>query len=1079
MTRALCVGIAVLWAGLGGGPAALAAVTNAVPWWDAFESYPDGMAISGTNGWITVGISSATVTSAAGVTGLLTNYPTGGKSYPLPAAAHSNVLQIATPVRSDIGGRTGGVVKVDFMVLPLWMEVPPTGDTSMQCSFCISTNGLLTIWHHNTAVSSNEWRELTNSPVIGTNEWSRFTIVSDYSNGLFRVSVNEGDAISDAAGWVSATGGPGGAWYHMVQTNRVLSGFKADGDPAYLEDIVLTNRTLAWSGSGFYESTPNDGTVATNPAFTVTLAADTFNGTPGGDLVAAGLVVATHVPAGLTAVVTRVSATQVGVTLAGVAALHESANSIADLGLEFTDAAFGYGSAWDVAGYRRTALTVTFSNTPSLTWSTNAFGEAAANDGTIESGSPLLIDLAYGTFNGNIGEDLATNGAKLVVSGVPAGLTAEATLQSVTRVRVRLLGTATSHAAADSVSGAGLAFQDGAFNGVPASSVFHASTNVSITFADPGGLIYAATTFAEVAANNGAVSSTSVSLSNKTFNATNGENLVVSGKVTGANVPPGLTLAVVVSDNQHAAVSLNGNATSHAAANSIANLGIAFLDGAFNGGNAAAVSNRARSDLAVVFLDPPAIAAAGGTAFSEAPVNNGSIGNTLTLTLTGDTFVNAAYVANTHYTVTNVPGGLSFGLAYSDATHMVASLTGSASAHAASNTISNLRLTFLTPAFMTVAASNVTGHPVDFAVTFSNPPVLTYSGSTFREVSGGVIDNRAPVAIALAGETFAGTDGDDFVSAGRVVAANVPPGLTASLVRSSATQLSVTLTGRATAHSGTDSVHNMTFTFQSSAFAAVPANQVAGYQKSDLAVVFTNESAFFNVIPYEEPFESYANGTPIDGTNGWVALYDPYAAWVTNDAVAASNLSLYTRSHTAFPVDGAHTKVLRVKDYIQNAIHSETEPRVYVDFMAWPVPLQAPPESDTNVQCAFYVSTNSQLVIWHRNTSGGSPVNEWRALTNAGTLDTSRWFRLTILQDYSNRMFQVQLNEGLPIVDDTGWTEGGTSRTGSWFRMVQTNATLSGFRVSGVGDGFLDDLTVKTRLSDFFGVRSGSVFKLR
>ena len=1070
----VAVGIALA----GASSTAQAGITNAVPWWDAFESYTNGTLIDGTNGWSASIPGSAAVSTDATVTALLTNYPTGGKSYPL-ATTHSNVLQFSTEVRNAVNSGTGGVVKMDFMVLPTAMETPPTGDTNVQCSFCVSTNNRLTIWHYNVVSVTNEWRELANSPPVATNAWSRFTIVSDYSNGLFQVRVNEGNSITDSVGWLSSTGGLGGAWFHMVQTNRVLAGFKADGGSAYLDDVLLTNRTLTWSGGGFVESALQNGAIATNPAFTVTLGADTFTGATNADLVALGVATATNVPAGLTAVVTRVSATQAVVTLAGVAAQHESANTRSNLAIRFADAAFGFGSAWDVVGNARTNLTVTFYDTPRLTWSTNAFWEAAANDGSVDNTTPLLITLTNGTFNLTLGADFGADTSKVTFTNLPPGLTAEAILTNAAQVRVRFLNKATANAAANSLPNLGIAFQDGAFVTVPASSVFNGGTNVSVTFSDPGVLTYTTNVFRETAANNGAIGGTTLSLVNKTFSATNNEDLVASLKVTPVNVPGGLTLHVVATDSTHATLSFTGNATNHTAAYSIGNLGVTFNDTAFTGGNAAAAVNGARSDLQIQFADQPVLSAL-ATAFTEAPANNGSIGNALTVALTGDAFTSTGFTAGVQYTVANVPNGLSLSLAPADATHLTATLTGTAASHAAVDSISNIQLAFLDPAFANVASSNVRGQPLTFSVAFSNQPSLTWSGSTFHELAAGVIDNRLPITITVSGETFAGADGQNFVAAGWLTVVNLPAGLTAVATRNSATQLTLTLAGRAANNAVGDSVANVQATFQPGAFTAAQADQVTNYRKTDLSVAFIDDLGFYNVLPYAEPFEAQANGSAIDNaTNGWSALYDPNAGVVTNDPTAQASESQYLATHAQFPISGNHAQTLFVQDYLQNAIHSETAKTVCVDFMAWPVPLQAAPESDTNVQCAFYISTNSQFVIWHNNRAGASPVNEWLTLTNAGTIDTSRWMRVTIAQDYTHNLFQVRVNESQPIAAACGWTDGGASRTGSWYYMVQTNGTLTGFRMSGVGAGYLDDLTVKTSLPVNLGWRYGIVFQMR
>ncbi|WP_216820039.1 hypothetical protein, partial [Zoogloea sp. LCSB751] len=116
-------------------------------------------------------------------------------------------------------------------------------------------------------------------------------------------------------------------------------------------------------------------------------------------------------------------------------------------------------------------------------------------------------------------------------------------------------------------------------------------------------------TFTEAVANDGAISNTvTITLTNDTFTGTNGAAL--SG-VAVTNVPAGLTATVTRVDATHATLALTGSATAHANANDIGNLTVTFGDAAFTGGNAAAVTNAVKNNLAVDFADPAPIPALG------------------------------------------------------------------------------------------------------------------------------------------------------------------------------------------------------------------------------------------------------------------------------------------------------------------------------------------------------------------------------------------------------------------------------------------------------------------------------------
>lgn len=817
-------------------------ITNTVPWSESFESFTNGMAIGGTHGW-TADPAAAVIKRDATVTDLLTNYPSAGRDYPLPQATHAAVLQVSALVSNDTRSVTNGVVSVDFMAMPEWMTVMPVGDPAAKFGFCVSTNGKVVVWYRDTVVlpATNRWLELSRSPIIPSNEWSRFTVLQDFSNHVFQIRVNEAAALTDASGWTCAGGVPDGPWFQMVQTNPALTRLVAAGACSYLDDVVVTRRSLSWSRANF--------------------------------------------------------------------------------------------------------------------------SEGAAHDGTVDTASPPLITLSWDTFTGSVGDDLVAQ-HKLVVAGVPSNLTAMAVLTSTTQVEVSFSGQASLHAAIDSTD-LTFQFQDSAFAMGRASDVDGSVTNGFLTFLDTPVLSYGSTVFTESPGNQGMLQGTSLSLVHGTFAATNGEDLVASGKVTVSNLPSGLTMRIICAASaQEAVVSFTGQATAHAVTNSLSDLRVAFLDAAFVGGYASAVVNATVGTLQIQFIDARSI---------------------------------------------------------------------------------------------------------------------QLSGLVFTEQSAGVIDNRHPITITLSGDTFTGADGSDFVAAGKVTLTGpVPAGLTAQVTRDSATRLSIRLLGAAVANEPADSVDSLILTLLDGAFAAGEASLVENHETSGVGIDFISDSGFFNVVPYVEPFESYPTGTLLSGTNGWTAVNRQDACVVTNDPLVASNLLRYVATHQDFPVSGTHTQLLFVQDAVKTELHSEAAGRVVLDFMALPVPLQTAEDGDTNRQLAFYISTNGHVVIWHRDMTGGLPVNRWLTLSDAGPVSTSEWVRFTVTQDYTTHMFQIQVNEGAPITSVSGWSqpEGG-STPGPWFHMVQTNGAMTAFGLSGFGDGFLDDVTVRFSVPDSFGPGRGCVFTYR
>jgi hypothetical protein len=115
-------------------------------------------------------------------------------------------------------------------------------------------------------------------------------------------------------------------------------------------------------------------------------------------------------------------------------------------------------------------------------------------------------------------------------------------------------------------------------------------------------IAYSATTFAESSANNGGIDTVlTLTLSDDTFVA----DVVSAGRIVASQVPAGLTPVFTRVSNTVVTVRLAGEATSHANANDISNLGVSFQNGAFTRTAAASgVLNYSRSDLGVDFVDP-------------------------------------------------------------------------------------------------------------------------------------------------------------------------------------------------------------------------------------------------------------------------------------------------------------------------------------------------------------------------------------------------------------------------------------------------------------------------------------------
>ena len=299
------------------------------------------------------------------------------------------------------------------------------------------------------------------------------------------------------------------------------------------------------------------------------------------------------------------------------------------------------------------------------------------------------------------------------------------------------------------------------------------------------------------------------------------------------------------SDETVATLTLTGNADDHQDADDVADITFTFNDTAFNNTPTANVTGQGSSGLGVDFDDYLEIAWAGD--FTESTANDGSVTGTRTATLSGDTYTAAVtdgnpFTESTHYTVANVPAGMTAVLTKTSSTLATLTLTGNATSHADANDVANLTVTFLDGVFTTTpTASNVTNYTdATGQVDFADQPSIAYDASTFTEAVANDGSISTTVNITLTGDTFATVGaltggGTDFT------ANNVPAGLTAAITTTSTTAGTLTLTGNATSHDDVDDIANLEIIWADAAFTNVAAANITNSTKSDFVVDFADQ----------------------------------------------------------------------------------------------------------------------------------------------------------------------------------------------------------------------------------------------
>ncbi|MFH2143120.1 MAG: T9SS type A sorting domain-containing protein [Bacteroidota bacterium] len=225
-------------------------------------------------------------------------------------------------------------------------------------------------------------------------------------------------------------------------------------------------------------------------------------------------------------------------------------------------------------------------------------------------------------------------------------------------------------------------------------------------------LVWSNLTFTESLANNGSIgNSISLELNSHTFSLIG--TLTQSVHYNASNIPAGLTVQIDVITDTTAVIQLTGVAVSHLDIDDISNLTISFLNSAYAGIPANLIIDNSKNNIVVDFFDsaPSTIIWNSGT-FSESVINDGSIDNNLILSLYSETFIVSSgfLTESTHYSVLNIPAGLTVEIEVINDTSATISLTGNAVNHENVDDVANLEIAFLDDAFSGGLASSVVNY---------------------------------------------------------------------------------------------------------------------------------------------------------------------------------------------------------------------------------------------------------------------------------------------------------------------------------------------------------------------------------
>ena len=671
-----------------------------------------------------------------------------------------------------------------------------------------------------------------------------------------------------------------------------------------------------------------------------------------------------------------------------------------------------------------------------LTWSSLEFTESILNDGSISN----TIDL---TLEGDTFASVNDTISSLLTNNVPSGLSVLVLKTDSNHAVISLVGNAVNDSAIYNVFDMVISFLDTTFTNNDASNVMASTkSNLIVSFIDqapPKILTWSDSVFVESNLNDGSISNTiNVSLENETFFAAD----TITGYTT-EHLPLGLSVLIVKTDDSNATISLTGQATSNMSADDISNLTITFLDTAFTGNSAMAVENYVDSTLAVQFMDvaPPKILTFSDSVFFESNLNDGSISNTINISLENEMFL--AVDTITGYTTSNVPQGLSVLIVKTDSVNATISLIGQAVNNMLADNVSNLSINFLDTAFVGNSAIDVQNYSdTTLSISFMDEAparVITWSDTVFTESLYNNGEISTIIELSLENETFTQTSGNlGFM------AVNLPLGLELSVVATSDTTAQISILNSAVSHLNSDDIDSLEITFVDSIFTGGLASEVVNYSKTNLVIDFNDPEIMRNIviteISYNPPesgidsleFVEIFNNDTIDinlagySFSGFNFVFDSviiapaeYIVVATNDTAMLNvfGINVYQWTNGGLSNGGETIKLLNISQEIVDEVS-------FSDNSPWPQEANGhgtslvlcDPNSDNNDGSNWHASTTPQAAVAGLFASPGASDLVCEPFTDIEIISPEESNTACGLTDVEEVSYSI-LNTGNTVID--------------------------------------------------------------
>jgi len=213
---------------------------------ESFEDYAAGTFLTGILGWTASLPEDALIATLAYT-------PATPPGYPLPTAAHTQVMQTEAEVVRMLNGDDGQNVNLDFMarIHSFDAGLPESVEDAVQFVFGQAPDGRLHVWHthHNGTVWTQRWTDLGMS-AFGNGDWVRISARIDYasnpSDTFFQPRVNGSFCLSPYAFKSPTDLTSPGTWYMCADTPgkggggaKKISGMAVSGT-ATMDDLVVT-----------------------------------------------------------------------------------------------------------------------------------------------------------------------------------------------------------------------------------------------------------------------------------------------------------------------------------------------------------------------------------------------------------------------------------------------------------------------------------------------------------------------------------------------------------------------------------------------------------------------------------------------------------------------------------------------------------------------------------------------------------------------------------------------------------------------------------------------------------------------